>query len=505
MPDPATTASPPGRPRSLRFLPLLVLVLILVAGVQLWISTAGFAAWSRGSRYVSLMADAFLHGQLSLTISPPPELLALPDPYDPLANSRYRLQDVLLYNGKYYLYWGPAPALLTAAVCRVIGVTPDFTDQHLVFVFAFGGVIAACVLAFGARAKFFPQLGLGTILMPVISLGLGAPVLFTLARPAIYEAEICAGQFFLLAGFCAAFRGMTRPPANRASATRWLTAAGILWALSAGSRISLIPGIAVTEAVTLWFLFRSPRRSIMAALGLIAPLVAAVALLGCFNYARFHSFTEFGLRWQLAGRNEHAQSPDDLFRLRYLPINAYCYLLAAPLWLGEFPFVRAPGHLPAFAHLFNLPDGFRIESVVGLIWSQPVFIFAILGLLVLLRRKPIPPDSDRSDHSLKVWLTTSLATAAFLGFAPALVFETVTMRYLLDAVPCLTILAALGYWRVLDSLPPQRRRLANGVVALLLIGQSLLGLLLAITGYYGNFLFYNPSLYQSIKAFFDRW
>jgi hypothetical protein len=38
-----------------------------------------------------------------------PKLLALPNPWDPAADDSLKMQDVALYNGRYYLYHGAGP------------------------------------------------------------------------------------------------------------------------------------------------------------------------------------------------------------------------------------------------------------------------------------------------------------------------------------------------------------------------------------------------------------
>ena len=40
---------------------------------------------------------------------PHPALLAMADPYDPVANAPYRVHDMTLYKGHYYLYFGVSP------------------------------------------------------------------------------------------------------------------------------------------------------------------------------------------------------------------------------------------------------------------------------------------------------------------------------------------------------------------------------------------------------------
>ena len=463
-----------------RTVSLAAALLSCVAAVQLWVLTAGFIGWPGYTNYYAQLTDSFLHGQLSLRTLPPPKLLALPDPYDPVANGPYRLHDAILFDGKYYLYWGPAPALIAALVCAVFRIDhPDFGDQYLVAIFAFGTVLAAAILMLQIRARFFPEREISAIAVPILSLGLGTPILFTLARAAVYEAAICAGQFFLLAGFCAAFAGLNSH--RRAS---WMTLAGALWALCIASRVSLLPGVAAGAGVILWQMIRRRNGSMRAGFGLAAPILAALALLGWYNEARFHRATEFGIRWQLAASNQHAKPMSGYMSFNNVPANVVCYLFLRPHWMGRFPFIRAPEGRPAVADWMNLPPEFICEAEIGIVWSQPFLLFAVAAM----RRK-----------SGANWLMLSLFAAGAFGFLPALMVKGPTMRYLLDAVPCFTILAAIGYWRLLGT---QRGRAVRRIAIVLVVCQSLLALPLAVSGYSDHFMLHNPALYHEMKSLF---
>src|SRR5580658_6730080 len=79
------------------------LCLFLTFLVQLWFYTPEMNwSWPLASRYFPIMADAFLHGQVSMRPRPSPGLLALRDPYDPIANKPFRWHDATLYDGKFY-------------------------------------------------------------------------------------------------------------------------------------------------------------------------------------------------------------------------------------------------------------------------------------------------------------------------------------------------------------------------------------------------------------------
>ena len=94
----------------------LVLLAFLALWSYLWILTAGrLEEWPSGKNYYNLLAQAFQNGQLHLLLEPSAELLALENPYDYHNRENVpHLWDASLYQGKYYLYWGPVPALIGA-------------------------------------------------------------------------------------------------------------------------------------------------------------------------------------------------------------------------------------------------------------------------------------------------------------------------------------------------------------------------------------------------------
>jgi hypothetical protein len=475
-----TSAAAPSRPSIRRqTIVLTVALLIAVALVQVWIVTAGLHNWPQGTDYISRQATAYLHGQTNLTTHPPRDLLALPNPFDPGKNFKMILYDVLLFDRKYYLYWGPTPALLTAAICLPLGVlTPDFGDEYVTFAFVLGTTILTAVLMLRIKMRWFSQLPPWTLAAPILSFGLSAPVLYALARPHVYEAMIAGGQFFLLAGFCLILRGIDDE--EKASTMR-LLAAGICWAISIGARVSLLPGVAAAEAVVIWRMRRSGAR--LAWLSLTVPLIAAVILLGWYNFIRFGSITEFGLRWQLAGRDQHEAPFSAFFSLLHVPANALRYVFVGPDWEHGFPFIRA-GRRPAWSGMpFDWSDTLYYDPLIGLLWAQPFLLFALAA-----RRANISPR-----------IAVVIFATAAAAFLPDLVFQWSAMRYLLDILPCCSILAAVGYWNVLARRDHHRGRI-QWLAAALVAGQIAIALLMGITGMYDNFKTHNLPLYNAMKS-----
>ncbi len=78
-------------------------------------------------------------------------------------------------------------------------------------------------------------------------MGLANPLPWLLSRPAVYEAAIASGQFFLLGGF---YWALTAFGDDDVKPNRLLLA-GVFWSLAVGSRTSLIFAVAVFLAFTI--------------------------------------------------------------------------------------------------------------------------------------------------------------------------------------------------------------------------------------------------------------
>src|SRR5438132_2444160 len=72
----------------------LVLIFLAFGIYYLWTTRPHFTDPDLEPGVYNGIAEAFIHGRTSLLPEPRPELLALPDPYDPEQNGLYRLHDL---------------------------------------------------------------------------------------------------------------------------------------------------------------------------------------------------------------------------------------------------------------------------------------------------------------------------------------------------------------------------------------------------------------------------
>jgi hypothetical protein len=168
--------------------------------------------------------------------------------------------------------------------------------------------------------------------------------------------------------------------------------------------------------------------------------------------------------------------------------NLLGYLITPPYQIATFPWVEATGYPPAIVKAFHLPKTYNFEQTVGLLWSQPFLLLAIAGVA--------GPMWKKGQEPLKKWLALSALGAGLLGICGPLTVSGATMRYLLDCVPSLTVLAALGYWQMLEAAEarPRLGREIRAAARLAVAWQSMLGVLLGFTGYYGHFMNFNARL-----------
>jgi hypothetical protein len=335
------------RLRRTRCVDAWILALAALAAAWLYFGTAmepSIRWFSREpSGYYGLQTAGFQGGQLAAAIKPQPALLALKDPYDPVANAPYRVHDMTLYHRRYYLYFGATPILLIFWPCAALtGWYPS--EPLVVALFCTGALWLGFALLGALRRRYFPAASSWVLAAGAACLMLANPLTHLVQGPMFYQVAAAAAIFLQLAMLAALYRSLH----SERCAGLWLALASGLYGLDVGARPSYLPGgIAVLIAAGL--LLRRAGRDV--GLGRLTVLCAAAALpaavcgaaLMLYNWLRFGSVFEFGLRYQLAGEN--------LLHLR--PIQAgligphlRSYLFGAGDWSDYFPFFAGAATQP---------------------------------------------------------------------------------------------------------------------------------------------------------------
>ena len=469
---------------------------------HIWLVTAGlWTALPPTTNYYAALATAFSHGHLFLEIAPAPEVLDLPNPYDPAERSGIDVPgDVSLYNGKYYLYFGPVPALILA------GLKPlwagDIGDGEIVFAFVAGIFVFQYVLLLRLRRRFFPSLPGWTFLIGIGLIGLQTPITSMLGSPSIHEASIAGGQFFFIGGFYFALVALDQGFAR----IRSLILVGIFWAASVGTRTTQLVPIGVMILLLLAWIAKdslqkeTASRARPAFLGLLAPIMLLTMGLLWYNWARFGSLFEFGLRYQLTWNDIH--DPNQiLFSPLYILQNSYNYLLAPFRIARLFPFIMVYyGRGISVISAINLPAIYHPDKVVGLIYSTPFLLLAALPTAFTLRKLLKTTDLNTDQRALNR-ISISFVGIVLAASIPLLFFFWNVERYMADFIPALTLLSVVGFWQghVLLTEKGALRQLyslAASAVALVSMG---LTMLLAVSMGLDRFRLFNPELIHWLR------
>jgi tetratricopeptide (TPR) repeat protein len=407
---------------------------VLIAALFIAMAAANLTEWSKSSpreeNYNSLV-EGLRHGRVSLNTELPAGFAQLPDPYDPIANARFRawpfeLHDLSYFKGKLYLYFGVTPALVLFWPWAAL--TRSYLPQRFaVGIFCVIGFWASLGLLRGLCRRYFPGTGLMASAALAVALGLMTSASLLLQRPEVWEVPIACGYAFGIVALVGVWQAL------HAAARRgwWLALASLAMGLAVGARPSLLFGSALLLVPLLHCGASSPRRG-LDALALWVAAFLPLVLCGCglliYNQLRFDRFFEFGQHFQLAlDRQDSVQH----FSPRFLGFNFRVYFLEAVRWSRQFPFVGQIASPP-------LPAGHApVDEPFGILANLPVLAWGLAAPLAWRNR----PDGARI--ALRGWVIST--ALLFLGSAVTLcLFYGSCSRYEVELLPALALLAVTG-------------------------------------------------------------
>ena len=434
-----------------RFRGLLAPLLAAIAVLAIYSVIAGTAVSELGSRtagedYYNRLADGLAHGRLSLDLPVPAWLAQLPNPYDPAANApfqgqRYspgRIHDLSYYRGRLYLYFSVVPAVTLFLPCHLL-TGAYLSHQDACLVFCGLGFLASSVLLELIRRRCFPSAGPVLAGLGTLAAGLVPLVPLVLERADVWEVPITASYGFWMLSLLLTWIALDRPVPS----WPWLLGLSTAVGLAVGCRPNTCLGAALL-LIPLWpvlqaFQAGDRRRGWAGFASLVLPCGAIAAGLLAYNQARFGSFSEFGIKYQLSGGNEESVQR---FSLGFWWYDFRVYFLEYPGWQRVFPFVREALSPP-------LPVNHRGgDNPVGILTLLP-FLLCVGALPFVFSRRWANPRPQ-----LAAGVTAILIVFA-ANAGPLCLFFSTCLRYQLEFAPALGLLAVLGFYS-LASPPGQK-------------------------------------------------
>lgn len=310
------------------------------------------------------LTESFLKGHLYLDEEVDEKLLALENPYDPDLRKQEGvgfLQDHALYNGKYYVYFGVVPVLLTFLPYRVITGLPlnsYHATQLYTALFILGYFYCFCL--FGK--KWFKQISIGMYIMLSSALSVMC-VWNAVSTPAMYCTANTAGMALMIWGIALCVKAVWFCKSEKQSVAL-MTLGTFFGALVFGCRPPVGLGNALI-LLLLWYYIRNHKEQkliILKILLFLIPYAVVGSLLMWYNYVRFDSFFEFGQTYQLT-----------LIDVKNAPGIMNAASLKALIVTVSNTFVTMA------KYLFNI-GGIKNFTEIGTFFAFPILFYILIGL-----------------------------------------------------------------------------------------------------------------------------
>lgn len=306
---------------------------------------------TNGNQITQELVDAFEKGQTSLLKEPSEELLALENPYDWSMRGSAGVDaewDHVLYDGKYYSYYGIAPVILLYLPYHKL--TGHYCSTNLsILLFTLVGLLFLGMTYLAFVKRWFRQIPAGCVIAGLAILFSACGVWFSVGRTLFYEISISSGFAFVTMG---AYCLISSNILGKGKVSLIRTA---LASLFLGIAVLCRPTLAVYAiCACVYFLFGIPRAGLVLEegvvngvnkvrrIGYILCAVLPLAALGItqmwYNYVRFDSPLDFGIQYSLT-INDFTNSQ---YHTHFVLIGLLNYLFAVPAFSVEYPFVTTP-------------------------------------------------------------------------------------------------------------------------------------------------------------------
>ena len=436
--------------------------------------------------FYNLLADAFEKGRLDLLIDPPKDLTDLPNPQDPVASQNSRILDLALFNKRFYLYFGPVPAIVLFLPFRLLGIG-KISEPFAVALFSFGIFLSCLYILIECSKRFIPNVNKFLFVLAILSIGISNVIPYNLRHPVVYETAIASGAFFAILGLAFLLKSWDGIRLKNS----YLALCSFSIGLSVGCRPNYVFASFFLMLVIILANYKVGLRSKYIKWNIACsfiPLFIILLLLFIYNFLRFGAINNFGIQYMLGPTQWDYNGC--MYRLANILPGVFLNALCPPNISNIFPFIHFSPFYP-----FTLPSGYSFEEpIAGFLLTSPITLYSLALPFFLLNKNTI------SNHNLSSLLI--LFGIQILFFQVWIMFGT-TMRYQVDFLPTILLGSIIGslYWesKIKESL--KKSIITTGIALLLCIG-ILSHLAFGMTGIFDTLRRGEPRQYFALENFF---
>lgn len=350
-----------------------------------------------GNQISEELVLAFENKQVSLIQQPSEKLLEQEDPYDRNlrdANSVSAAWDHVFYDGKYYSYYGIAPVILLFLPYHKI-TDSFFPTDIAVLIFAVIGIIFLTMTYNAIIKRWFSRIPSGCHIAGLIIIMTVCGIWFSVGRPLFYEISISSGFAFVTLG--AYFLISSNVISAGKTSLMKVTLASLFLAIAVLCRPTLAV-YSICACIYYVIGFRksgeitdaegvvqtSKKRRIIYLVCALIPFVILGSIQMWYNYVRFDSPFDFGIKYSLT-INDFV---DAEYHTLFVLIGLFAYLFQFPTIKADYPYVETWfTYFRANGYYFK--DSGQTSGIVWL--ALPVFGYILSGKAL----KRLPDRSSR--------------------------------------------------------------------------------------------------------------
>lgn len=432
--------------------------------------------------------EALKQGQLSFAEGSE-ELKELDNPYDYYArrlNNTSFKWDNAYYKGKYYSYFGIAPALLLYLPYNLI------TGQHLpnytaVYIFAALIILGFMLLLWEIIKKWFKDIPFAIYLLMAFVVPWASVLSYAAYKPDFYIVPPMAALMFSIFGLAMWIGAEKEDGSLKASRMAW---GSLFIALTSACRPQFLISIAFGIILFTPQVFKKRTLfsacSIRQTAALCIPFMLVGAAVMWYNYARFESPFDFGANYNLTS--------NDMTHRGFVP---------GRIGLGIFSYFLQPLQINAvfpFLHDFKCETSYQgltlaEEMIGGVLWLYPLLAMSLYGA------------AKKQLFARDLRLYTISVSAVILSVIVAVVdaqMAGLLTRYFTDYVWMLMLGAVLTIFAMYDR-PKTGRKRVNKVIISLAAATVILSLLSIFAHSDQSIERHNPYMYYTIQHLIAFW